>query len=894
MFSTILNFIFGNSHERVLKKYRKVLKKVQEHGQLYKGYDSQQIEDLSRQLKQKMRTQEPLLVQDQLFALCREVSSRVLQMRHYDVQILGGLALCDKKIAEMGTGEGKTLMATLPACYMAFQGKKVFVVTVNDYLAKRDAAWMKPLYEAMGLTVGISSSSQSREEKKSAYACDIIYVTNNELGFDYLRDKMVLSAQELVLPPLDFALVDEVDSILIDEARVPLIISGPKETELSLYETVDSLAPLLTQAQGTCEDHMGVKVIDETSGDFVLDEKDRLISLTDQGFEKLEKLLEEKGLLKSTDSLYDPEHAELLHHCLCAIRAHQLFEKDKDYIVSAGQVVIIDEHTGRATPGRRWGDGMHQAIEAKEHVKIQPETQTLASTTFQNFFRLFDQIAGMTGTADTEAAELHEIYQVDVVVIPPNVPSKRKDFSDVVFVTDKAKYAALIQEVKELHTLGRPILLGTSAISQSEYLSERLTKEKIPHTVLNAKQHEKEAAIIAQAGRKNSVTIATNMAGRGTDIVLGGTYESFLEQYQLTDNPDAQLRWKESQKEVIDLGGLAIIACQRHESRRIDNQLRGRAGRQGDNGSSKFYISLDDHLMRVFMPDSIRAMLTRLQDDPSEPLPGDRMLSRKIEQVQRTIEGHHFQSRKQVLEFDDVSNEQRQVIYDCRDQILLGENSTELLEDYISQSIQEILEPYISSLDSQEWKLQELASYFLEAFDIKIDPEEVLQQNYEDIEVYFIELLKNSYAQKTQPLCPEQLERFQKTVILQTFDKLWREHISTLDSLRQNMRLQRFAQKDPKQQYKFEAFTLFEKLMKNIAFSITQTFLRVRFYSEEKMDKIEEAQKKKTEQIDSAHQDQEAQISIAAQKVGRNEKCPCGSQKKYKYCCGSIKTAAEK
>ena len=891
MFVGLLNYIFGNSNERVLKKYRKTLKSIQGFSSEYSNFDSKKIEEHLRHLKQVMQTKDPSEYQAQLFAMTREVSRRVLGLRHYDVQILGGLALCENKIAEMGTGEGKTLVATLPACYMAFQGKKVYVVTVNDYLASRDAQWMKPLYEAMGLTVGISLPSQSREEKKTAYSCDIVYVTNNELGFDYLRDKMVLDADELVLPSLDFALVDEVDSILIDEARVPLIISGPKDTDLDLYKSLDLLVPHLSQATGRTQDHLGADIVDEQSGHFIIDEKDRLVYLTDLGFEKLEELLIEAKILQPDTSLYAPEQAAILHHSLCALKAHHLFTVDKDYIVSAGQVVIIDEHTGRASHGRRWSDGMHQAIEAKENVAVMPETQTLASTTFQNFFRLFSQIAGMTGTADTEASELNEIYDLDVVVIPPNVPSQRQDFSDLVFVTDKAKYSALIKEVKELNQIGRPILLGTSVIAQSEYLSSLLKKEKIEHTVLNAKQHEKEAGIISQAGKKGSVTIATNMAGRGTDIVLGGTYESFLIERQLEDQPSARETWLQLQNEVKELGGLAIIACQRHESRRIDNQLRGRAGRQGDKGSSKFYISLDDHLMRIFMPETIRNMLIKLQDDPNEPLPGDRMLSRKIEQVQRTIEGQHFEVRKQVLEFDDVSNQQRQVVYDCRDQILVGQDSLELLHDYIEQSIEQILEPYCQSDDTQEWKIDSLSEHFQTTFDITIDKEEVLKQDFTTINEYFINVVQKSYADKTESLDKEQLEKFQKTVILQTFDQLWREHLSTLESLKQNMRLQRYAQKDPKQQYKLEAFALFESLMKNIALSITQTFLRVRFYSSEQIDEIKKKEQEKVQRVDTSHQQSaEEESDTSVRKVGRNEKCPCGSGNKYKYCCGSVKS----
>lgn len=891
MFVKLLSFLLGNSQERLLKSYRKTLSKIQGYESEFAALDSQQIDDKCRQIKQLMQSHTPQKYQDQLFALVREVSSRLLGLRHYDVQILGGLALCENKIAEMGTGEGKTLVATLPACYMAFQGKKVFVVTVNDYLAKRDAAWMKPLYEAMGLTIGISVSSQSRQEKKKAYQSDIIYVTNNELGFDYLRDKMVLDAQELVLPPLDFALVDEVDSILIDEARVPLIISGPKETDLDLYKKLDTFVPHLSQAREMTRDHLGVEIVDENSGDFIVDEKDKLVYLTDKGFEKLELLLSEAAILTPDASLYAPEQADLLHHCHCALKAHHLFTRDTDYIVSAGKVVIIDEHTGRASAGRRWADGMHQAIEAKEHTEVMPETQTLASTTFQNFFRLFSHIAGMTGTADTEAGEFKEIYDLDVVIIPPNVSSRRTDHSDLVFVTDKAKYGALLTEVKAIHKTGQPILIGTSAISQSEYLSELLTKEKITHTVLNAKQHEKEAGIIALAGRKGSVTIATNMAGRGTDIVLGGTYAAFLEEYSLTDSQDVKLRWEQAQEEVNNLGGLAILACQRHESRRIDNQLRGRAGRQGDCGSSKFYVSLDDHLMRIFMPQTIRQMLIRLQDDPLAPLPGDKMLSRKIEQVQRTIEGQHFEIRKQVLEFDDVSNQQRQVVYDCRDQILLGDNTIELLHDYIDQSIDGILAPFINDRDSSQWQLEKLSSHFRTAFDVELDIEEVATLEYEGLSSRFTEILKDSYNERTRSLCQDQLEKFQKTVILQTFDKLWREHLSTLESLKHNMRLQRYAQKDPRQQYKLEAFALFEKLMENITLSITQTFLRVQFYSRQEMDAIAQSEKEKVSQIDSARQQELTQTNVSslAKKVGRNDKCPCGSGNKYKYCCGAVK-----
>jgi preprotein translocase subunit SecA len=749
---------------------------------------------------------------------------------------------------------------------------------------------MKPLYEAMGLTVGISLPSSSREEKRKAYQSDIIYVTNNELGFDYLRDKMVVNSNDLVLPSLDFALIDEVDSILIDEARVPLIISGPKDTSLDLYLKLDSLVPQLFEATGKTRDHIGLEIVDETTGDFVLDRKEKTLALTDQGFEKVEKFLTEKELLGDGLSLYAPEQAGLLHHCLCALKSHHFFTRDKDYIVSGGQIVIIDEHTGRASVGRRWSDGLHQAIEAKENVSIQPETQTLASITFQNFFRLFDSLGGMTGTADTEAAELNEIYKLDVVVIPPNKPSKRKDFNDLVYVTSEAKYTALLQEIELLHKTGRPILIGTSVISQSEFVSSYLKKHKIAHHVLNAKQHEQEASIIAQAGRKGAVTIATNMAGRGTDIVLGGTYETFLQDQGLEPSESAKEKWLQRQKEVIELGGLAILACQRHESRRIDNQLRGRSGRQGDPGSSKFYISLEDHLMKIFMPESIRNMLARLQSDVSQPLPGDKMLSRKIEQVQRTIEGQHFEMRKHVLDFDDVSNAQRQVIYDCRDQILASDHSLNLFHDYLGQSIGTILQPYIPNDRKDQWLISDLKAFFKDTFDVSLEEEQIMEQDYLSIESYFTDKLQLSYQEKTQHLDALQLEKFQKTVILQTFDGLWREHLSSLDALKQNMGLQRFAQKDPKQQYKLEAFSLFQSLMENITLSITQTFLRVRFYSSEQIEEIKRREAEKVQRVDTAHQQEltsSTQLS-KEKKVGRNEKCPCGSEKKYKYCCGVI------
>ncbi|NBW58480.1 preprotein translocase subunit SecA, partial [bacterium] len=627
------------------------------------------------------------------------------------VQILGGLALCEGKVAEMGTGEGKTLVATLPASYYALQQKKVFVVTVNDYLAARDATWMSPLYNAMGLTVGIVSTDQSREAKKQAYACNIVYVTNNELGFDYLRDRMVFEEHECLLPSFDFAIVDEVDSILIDEARTPLIISGAKESDLSLYTALNTLALKLTMSPSEEQPE---------SGDFTIDHKARQLYLSDAGHIKLEKLLHEMGLLPEHHSLYQPTQAALLHHALAALKAHHLFKKDKDYILMDDKVVIIDEHSGRASHGRRWSDGLHQAIEAKEGLKIHHENLTLASTTFQNFFKLFKKLSGMTGTADTEAYELHEIYNLDVVVIPPNKPSQRKDMSDLVFTSEDGKFHAVLAEIKKYHQIGRPVLVGTIAIEKSEYLSDLLTEHKIPHVVLNAKNHSQEARIVAQAGQKNAVTIATNMAGRGTDIVLGGTFDVFKEMHPDLSEDEAMHQWIEQQQEVKQLGGLHILGSERHESRRIDNQLRGRAGRQGDPGSSQFFLSLDDFLMKALFDVKMVQFFKKWNDTPHVPIESS-MLNRTIEKAQRKIEGYHFDIRKQRLEEDNVANDQRAVVYACRDDILTRLQPLELLNQYAHESIPLTIEPFLPESNHAAWDLAGLKLFFLKEYRLDID-----------------------------------------------------------------------------------------------------------------------------------------------------------------------------
>jgi preprotein translocase subunit SecA len=837
------------------------------------------------------------------FAVVREASRRTLGMRHFDVQMIGGMVLHRGKIAEMRTGEGKTLMSTLPIYLNALPGKGVHVVTVNDYLAKRDAEWMAPLYHFLGMTVGINVSQMPHAEKQKAYAADITYGTNNEFGFDYLRDNMAFSLADRVQRELNFAIVDEVDSILIDEARTPLIISGAAEDSSELYIKVDKLIPKLIR-----------QLEKDGPGDFSMDEKTRQISLTEAGHEKVEKLLVEVGLLDAEESLYAPSNIRFMHHIYAALRAHNFFQRDVDYIVQNNEIVIVDEHTGRTMPGRRWSEGLHQAVEAKENLPIQNENQTLASITFQNYFRLYNKLAGMTGTADTEAYEFQQIYGLEVIVIPTNKPLIRKDLADKIYLSQREKYAAIIEEIKAYRAKNVPVLVGTASIESSELLSNLLTKENIPHQVLNAKYHEKEAQIIAEAGRPGAVTIATNMAGRGTDIVLGGNP---VTEIKALENPSEEqiqaikTAWKKRHDDVIAAGGLHIIGTERHESRRIDNQLRGRAGRQGDPGQTQFYLALEDNLMRIFAGEWLKAAMQKLGMKEGESIEHG-MVSRAIEKAQRKVEGRNFDIRKQLLEFDDVANDQRRVIYAKRAEFMANDEVNAIIKDFRHSVMETIVNQYLppNSLEEQ-WQIPALTQALAETFGVQLPIQQWLdQENHldeEGIRQRIVTELNQAYANKVNEISPEILRQLEKSILLQVLDNHWREHLAAMDHLRQGIHWRGYAQKNPKQEYKRESFLLFSSMIDSIKEEVVRLLSHVRVQSASEVEELE-AQRREAAphhlnlQHDSLNEFAENQFIPAepenplaknvfspnGQKVGRNDLCPCGSGKKFKQCHGAI------
>jgi preprotein translocase subunit SecA len=822
-------------------------------------------------------------------------------MRHFDVQLVGGMALHDGKIAEMRTGEGKTLVATLPAYLNALPDHSVHLVTVNDYLASRDAAWMGPLYEFLGLTVGVVRSGQNAEDKKAAYGCDVVYGTNNEFGFDYLRDNMAFSMADKSQGKLAFAIVDEVDSILIDEARTPLIISGAIEDSSELYKAINRLIPKLTPE------------VEEQDGDFTVDEKQRSIELTESGHEKVEGMLIEAGLLQGDDSLYAATNLGLLHHVHSGLRAHVLFQRDVEYIVQEGQVVLIDEHTGRTMPGRRLSEGLHQAIEAKEGVKIQSESQTLASTTFQNFFRIYDKLAGMTGTADTEAFEFRQIYGLDCVVIPTNVPMRRDDLNDLVYLTREEKFEAIIEDVRSCIGSGAPVLVGTASVETSEELSQAFEKQKIDHKVLNAKYHEQEAEIIAQAGRPGVVTIATNMAGRGTDIVLGGNLEAELASQGDTLDEAARERltadWQVRHDAVIEAGGLHILGTERHESRRIDNQLRGRSGRQGDPGVSRFYLSLEDNLMRIFASDRVKSFMQALGMERGEAIE-HRMVTNAIEKAQRKVEGRNFDIRKQLLEYDDVANDQRQIIYRQRDELLsddeIGETITAIREDVVNDAVDGFIPPM--SVEEQ-WDISGLEKQLEAEFGLNLpvakwlDEDDTLHE--ETLRQRIVGKVQSAYDEKAEGIGPG-MRQLEKQIMLQVLDTLWKEHLQVMDQLRQGIHLRAYANKNPKQEYKRESFALFESLLQRLKYEVVRFLSNVQVQRSDEAAAIEQQrreaaakQKMAFEHADAGSAVPEAAeappqpvapqpVTRAQPKVGRNDPCPCGSGKKYKQCHGAL------
>ncbi|MFZ2297938.1 MAG: preprotein translocase subunit SecA [Aquabacterium sp.] len=913
MLPKLLTSIFGSRNERLLKEYRRTVTKINALEPTLEGLSDDQLRAKTEEFKQRVAKGEALdALLPEAFAVVREGSKRVFKMRHFDVQLLGGMALHNGKIAEMRTGEGKTLTATLPVYLNALTGQGVHLVTVNDYLARRDAEWMGKLYNFLGLSVGINLPQMPREDKQAAYAADITYGTNNEYGFDYLRDNMVYEVADRVQRPLNYAIVDEVDSILIDEARTPLIISGQAEDHTEMYVRINAVVPQLKKQIGEADPRTGEGVIEP--GDFTADEKSRQVFLTEAGHENAERLLGEAGLLVEGASLYDAANITLMHHLYAALRAHHLFNKDQHYVVQNGEVTIVDEFTGRLMSGRRWSDGLHQAVEAKEGVHIQAENQTLASITFQNYFRMYKKLAGMTGTADTEAFEFQSIYGLETLVIPPNRVLARKDQLDLVYKTAKEKYNAIAADIKECHERGQPTLVGTTSIENSELIAQLLTQQGLPHQVLNAKQHAREAEIVAQAGRPGMVTIATNMAGRGTDIVLGGNIEKDIQNIEADESLDAAAKaakieaLKKEQAElnakVKELGGLRIIATERHESRRIDNQLRGRAGRQGDPGSSRFYLSLDDPLMRIFAGDRVRAIMDRLKMPEGEAIEAG-IVSRSIESAQRKVEGHNFDMRKQLLEYDDVSNDQRKVIYQQRNEILETVDVAESIANLRKGALTDVVRTFVpaNSLEEQ-WDLVSLEKVLAEEWQITVDLVKWVEgaTSVEDADVLnrVLEAGNQAYEAKTAIVGKEQFAGYERMVLLQSIDTHWREHLSALDYLRQGIHLRGYAQKNPKQEYKREAFELFGQLLAVVKMDVTRTLLTVRIQSQEEAALAAQAIEQQGEHLSNityTHPDEDGKpvteadpTSVAAElpRVGRNDPCPCGSGQKYKNCHGKL------
>jgi preprotein translocase subunit SecA len=910
MLANVFKKMFGSKNDRELRRMGKLVADINALDDTMKALSDEQLRAQTAQMQQAFRdgkTLEELL--PQAFAVARAAAGRVMQMRHFDVQLLGGIALHEGHIAEMRTGEGKTLTATLAVYLNALAGKGVHVVTVNDYLAERDANWMRPLYEFLGMSVGVIKSQQPQEEKRAAYQADITYGTNNEFGFDFLRDNMVFRLEDKVQRGLNYAVVDEVDSILIDEARTPLIISGPAADSSEMYQRVNKLIPLLKPQS------------EDQEGDFFVDEKNRQVELTESGHQKIEDLLISHGLLKEGESLYAPHNLGTLHHVHASMKAHALFQKDKDYIVQNGQIVIVDEHTGRTMPGRRWSEGIHQAVEAKEGVRIQQENQTLASTTFQNYFRMYDKLSGMTGTADTEAPEFRQIYGMDVVVIPTNRPMVRIDAEDLVYLSLEEKFNAIIEEVREAVAKGAPVLVGTATIAASEYLSQRLTKAKIAHQVLNAKFHKKEAEIIAQAGRPGAVTIATNMAGRGTDIVLGGNPQ---EEIKALENPTQEqidaitLAWRESNAKVLEAGGLHIIGTERHESRRIDNQLRGRAGRQGDKGYTRFFLSMEDDLMRIFASDRIRNMMRSLGMEKGEAIE-HRWVSRAIENAQRKVEARNFDIRKNLLEYDDVANDQRRVVYHQRDEILVAQDLSASVNgirvDVVAEVVAEHMPP--GSMEEQ-WDIAGLEKLLLAEFQCRAPISNWLladkQLHVEGVTQRVQELMEQQYATKERELVgrgfdADELRKVEKHIMLQVLDRHWKDHLASMDQLRQGIHLRGYAQKNPKQEYKREAFELFQYMMGQIQQQLIRTLHSLELRRDDELELMErqraEEARRQAERMqammppvseDGLPPVPSAEPGVGAPqqvvrdmpKVGRNDPCPCGSGKKYKQCHGKL------
>ena len=906
-----LTQIFGSRNDRMIKQYRKTVVLINALEAQYEALSDEQLRAKTDEFRARVAQGESLdNILPEAFAIVREGSKRAMKMRHFDVQMLGGISLHNGKISEMGTGEGKTLTATLAVYLNALANKGVHVVTVNDYLASRDAQWMGKLYNFLGMSVGVNLSQLSREEKQAAYNSDITYGTNNEFGFDYLRDNMVYESKDRVQRGLNYAIVDEVDSILIDEARTPLIISGQADDHTAQYQALNQVVPLLTRQEGEADPRTGEGIT--KPGDFTVDEKSHQVFLTEQGHEKAESILASAGLIPEGASLYDPANIALMHHLTAALRANHIYHRDQHYVVQEGEIVIVDEFTGRLMTGRRWSDGLHQAVEAKEGVAIQAENQTMASITFQNYFRLYGKLGGMTGTADTEAYEFQEIYGLETMVIPPNRISRREDQLDRVYKSAPEKYNAAIADIRECFERGQPVLVGTTSIENSELISELLTKVQLPHQVLNAKQHAREADIIAQAGRPGMITIATNMAGRGTDIVLGGNIEKDIQGIELDESlsPEqcqsqvAAMRtgWLTVHEQVKSLGGLRIIATERHESRRIDNQLRGRSGRQGDPGSSRFYLSLDDPLMRIFAGDRVRAIMDRLKMPEGEAIEAG-MVTRSIESAQRKVEARNFDTRKQLLEYDDVSNDQRKVIYQQRNDILDATELDEQIKSLREGSFTDLVRQYVPEETVEEqWDLVGLERVLQDEWQIELPLRETVAAataiTDEEILEMVLAAANNAFKVKLEAVGVENFVPFERVVLLQSIDTQWREHLSSLDYLRQGIHLRGYAQKQPKQEYKREAFELFGQLLDSVKNEVTRVLMNVKIESSEQISEAAQVLEERAENIsnvtytapDEQGQQQtqpEFQGKLLAP-VGRNEACPCGSGKKYKFCHGKL------
>ena len=892
MISRVLTAVFGSSNDRTLKRLRKIVAKINKLEPAFEQLSDEQLQAKTTEFKERLSAGETLqAILPEAFATVREASKRVMGMRHFDVQLIGGMVLTDRNIAEMRTGEGKTLTATLPCYLNALTGKGVHVVTVNDYLARRDAETNRPLFEFLGMSVAVNVPGMSPADKREAYKADITYSTNSELGFDYLRDNLAHDKNERFQRELHYALVDEVDSILIDEARTPLIISGPAEDATQIYQAIDQVIPHLTfQEKEDSDEYTG-------EGDYTLDLKNKQAHLTERGMVKVENILTQMGLMQEGESLYQPARIALLHHTYAALRAHKLFEKDVDYIVENGEIVIIDEHTGRTMAGRRWSDGLHQAIEAKEHVNIQGENQTVASITYQNYFRLYEKLAGMTGTADTEAFEFQQIYGLNTVVIPTNKPVLRKDHTDLMFKSEPEKFSAVIKDIQDCIARNQPVLVGTASVEKSELLSHELNKAGIKHNVLNAKFHAQEAEIIADAGLPGAVTIATNMAGRGTDIVLGGNWKA--EVAKLENPTEEQIEaikatWKERYETVMAAGGLHIIGTERHESRRIDNQLRGRSGRQGDPGSSRFYLSLDDPLMRIYLNEGKLNMMRKAFTEEDEAMES-KLLTKVIASAQAKVEAHNFDGRKNLLQYDDVANEQRKVIYEQRNYLLETDNVSPMIETIRDDVFNQIISQYVPPQSIEEmWDIEGLEVRLDRQFGMKLPIQHWLEEepdlHEETLRERIINIAKDEYKAKETIVGEEVMRNFEKGIVLQTLDELWKEHLSAMDYLRKGIHLRSYGQKDPKNEYKKESFAMFTEMLDLLKTNIISVLSRIQVRSQEEVEAAQQAQAQAAESApkeQAVDMDNLTEEQLANLHISRNDPCPCGSGKKYKHCHGS-------